>query len=112
VNAQRIARNNATFRDANEGIRGAAERYRVNELVPFLCECADERCTELIRLSLTEYEAVRSHSTWFVVLRGHVGAKGGTASIVSERNEYIVVEKQGPAAELTNEWRRRDRPEL
>src|SRR5205823_14851784 len=48
MDAERIARNDATFRQANEEIERAAEPLGI-EPIPFLCECADERCTEIVK---------------------------------------------------------------
>ena len=41
---ERIGRNDAIFRDANEGISDAAEEFGLDANVPFVCECADEAC--------------------------------------------------------------------
>ena len=49
---ERIARNQATFREANERIGAAAGVYDVATPVPFICECADPACTEVVRLEL------------------------------------------------------------
>jgi hypothetical protein len=68
---ERVTRSEAV-RDANDEIRDAAKRHDVNERVPFLCECVDPRCTEIIRLSLTEYDEVRAEPTGFVVAPGHL----------------------------------------
>ena len=106
MDAEQVTRNNARFRAANEGIRGAAERYWVEELVPFLCECADEQCTQLVRLPLVEYHAVRAHSTRFIIAPGHAAAEG--EMIVGEHSDYLVVEKQGPAVGLVADCRPRD----
>jgi hypothetical protein len=58
----------------------------------FLCECADEDCTEQIQLTLEEYEAIRSDPTHFALLPGHEEPE---AEVVLERNgRYIVVEKE------------------
>ena len=70
MDVERIARNDATFRHANERIERAAEQADV-ELVPFLCECADERCTEIVRVSLADYEAVREHPERFLTAPDH-----------------------------------------
>ena len=43
---ERIARNDSTFRDANEKIAKAAGEYELVEEVPFICECATESCTD------------------------------------------------------------------
>ena len=65
---ERIARNDHMFRQANEGIHAAAEVYEVEEdmRIPFICECADPACREIIRLSQDDYEAVRAESRHFL----------------------------------------------
>ena len=57
-----IARNQATFRAANERIGAAAGVYDVATPVPFICECADPTCTEVVLLELDQYEEIRSDS--------------------------------------------------
>ena len=59
---ERIARNQATFRAANERIGAAAGVYDVATPVPFICECADPICTEVVLLELDQYEEIRSDS--------------------------------------------------
>jgi hypothetical protein len=100
---ERIARNEAVFREANERIRDAADRYDIRERVPFVCECAAETCTEILRLSLTEYEHVRSHPTWFVNAPGHHAPFAPAVQLVEERDGYVVAEKVGRAAEVAEE---------
>jgi hypothetical protein len=68
---ERVARSEAV-REANDQIRDAARRHDVRERVPFLCECVDARCTEVVRLSLVEYDEVRAEPTGFVVAPGHL----------------------------------------
>ena len=53
---ERIARNDSTFREANEKIAKAATGCEWVEQVPFICECATESCTVIVNLSLAEYE--------------------------------------------------------
>jgi len=89
ANAGRGARD-WVFREANDRIRDAAEQHGYVGLVPFICECRDERCTEIIRLTLADYELVRSTATHFVVARGH--ADESAARTVSEGHGYQVVE--------------------
>jgi hypothetical protein len=93
---ERIARNNATFRDANEHISAAAGAYGIDAPVPFICECADARCSEIIRMTHEEYEEVRADSRHFLNVPGHHAA----AEIVAERNGYVIVEKLGRAGEI------------
>ncbi|MDP9278480.1 MAG: hypothetical protein M3P00_03600 [Gemmatimonadota bacterium] len=99
---ERIARNDAAFRDANEKIAKAASDYEWVEQVPFVCECATESCTEIVHLSLAEYEDVRSAPTRFFVAPGHQASEG-VVSIVEDRKSYVVLEKQGRAGEVVTE---------
>lgn len=97
---ERIALNDARFRDANETIDQRAEEADFTEHVPFLCECADPTCTTVLRLSLTEYEHIRTDGTWFLNAPGHVVAAQGAAHIVEEHDRYAIVEKTGRAGEV------------
>jgi hypothetical protein len=98
--AERVARNDAIFRDANEGIRNAAHQYAVAEAVPFICECAAATCTEIVRLQLREYEAVRASPTCFINAPGHHSADQGWAEVVEHRDGYDLVRKIGRAASM------------
>jgi hypothetical protein len=97
---ERIARNDATFRRANERISAAAETYGVDMPVPFVCECADPECSEVVRLNLEEYEEVRADSRHFFHIPGHRDADGAAGVVVAERDGYVIVEKTGHAAEI------------
>lgn len=89
------------FRDANEAIAARrAELSAVEGSTPFLCECEDERCNELVRLTLEEYEAVRAESNHFVLVPGH--ETRGTA-IVREGEGWVCVAKDGTEAEIARE---------
>lgn len=98
--AERIARNDALFRHANEGIGETAAEYEIGGLVPFLCECADVNCTAFVQVSISEYEGVRASPTHFVNLPGHQVAAGDTIRVVDENDRYIVVEKIGVAGRV------------
>jgi len=70
--AERVARNQSTFRVANERIERRAEALRDDfDVVPFICECPDRACTSVTRLSLVDYEMVRSRGEWFLVVPDH-----------------------------------------
>lgn len=102
--AERVARNEATFRDANEGIERAAAAYNFDgELLPFICECAGETCTEVVRVTLDEYEQVRAHPDRFLTAQGHHVNAQGAAKVVAETERYEIVEKKGRAAEVSEE---------
>ena len=87
---ERIGKTEALFRNVNEEIRDAAERFDA-DVGEFICECGDPACTQHVRVPLEEYEDVRRHSTRFVVRPGHV--KGPLERIVSRNRRYSVIEK-------------------
>lgn len=96
---ERIARNDALFRDANEKLRDAAVDYGVGEgAAPFICECADPRCTEVVLLELPAYAEIRSSPRWFLNIPGHEVAE--SAGVVARRDGYLIVEKLGHAGEV------------
>ena len=74
---ERLARNQAIFREVNERIGYLAE---VNERIgyvaedatsEFVCECSNTECISTIELTVAEYERVRSNPTWFVIKPDH-----------------------------------------
>ena len=93
VPEERAARNDAVFREANEHIREAAIRHEVRDRIPFLCECADERCKEIVRVSLAEYEAVRNHPERFLTAPDHHLAFADSVRRVEQHEGYDVVER-------------------
>jgi hypothetical protein len=103
--AERVARNDATFRDANEQINSVADGMEMRDemLLPFICECADLSCTEIVQLTGSEYEAVRASPIRFLNARGHERSAHGWARVVDELDRYTVVEKVGEAAEIAAE---------
>jgi hypothetical protein len=103
---ERIAHNQATFREANEDIELAAERMRLyGSQVPFICECPRAECSDIVRLTLEEYEEVRARPEWFATAPGHedISVESGAAKVVDERPGYVVVEKVGSAGEIARE---------
>jgi hypothetical protein len=100
--AERVARNDARFREANERIVSTADSMELDhsEVLPFLCECAEETCTTVLQLSRGEYEAVRAHPTRFINARGHAENGRGWVRVLNQFERYVVVEKVGEAAEI------------
>jgi hypothetical protein len=103
---ERIAVNNARFRDANERIREVAEEHRVDIAVPFICECPDEECVETLRLELDDYRSFRAHPRHFLNAPGHDRAAGSAVRVVSQQDGYVVVEKIGHAGEIAEKLAR------
>jgi hypothetical protein len=101
VSDERMAANQALFRSSNEGIREAARRAGL-ERIPFLCECDDLDCTQLLRLTALEYERVRRDGRTFIVVPGHEQADA-RSRVVSEHGGYSVAQKVGRAGEIAQE---------
>jgi hypothetical protein len=103
MGVERIARNDAIFREANEGIGQAAEDQRVDMRIPFICECADHSCREIVPLTLDEYTQIRSDPLHFVNAPGHEASAHGWAEVVARTNGHVTVEKLGQAGEIVEE---------
>lgn len=95
LRAERIKHNNEVFREANERIWAAADRYEhALERIPFLCECAVEDCVQIVRLREQEYAAIRADPSRFVTAVGHEDAEKPVGVVVERNESYVVVEKQ------------------
>lgn len=95
---QRIARNEAVFRDVNEAIETGRWPGEEDAPVPFRCECGRLGCSRLIDIKVAEYERVRAHPRRFVVALEH--DIPDIESIVESHRGYVVVEKRGEAGRL------------
>jgi hypothetical protein len=96
---QRLALNEALFRDVNERIREISDSFgQKDSTYDFLCECSDPECVERVVLTAAEYEFVRADSTRFVVAKGH--AMPEIESVVDQAKDHVVVEKEGAAADV------------
>jgi hypothetical protein len=100
LTAERVARNQATFRKANERIERAAREYDVDGSLPFICECSDPVCVEILQVKVSEYETVRATPTHFICAPGHHRAAEGWGVVVEQRDGYEIVEKVGDAASV------------
>jgi hypothetical protein len=93
---ERVARNEALFREVNERIKQVNVGLATAEATDFLCECGDESCTQPITLTVGEYEAVRAEPTQFAVVAGHVIPD--VEEVVMSNERYAVVAKTAPEA--------------
>jgi hypothetical protein len=87
---EEIAKTEALFRDVNERIAEASDRFDAPE-AEFMCECSDPACVERIEVPLAEYEEVREEPTQFLLDPQHV--KPEVERIVDRRRGYAIVEK-------------------
>ncbi|MCW2927798.1 MAG: hypothetical protein JWM86_1766, partial [Thermoleophilia bacterium] len=71
--SDRVARNEAIYREVNDRIVGSATPLAgADDHVDIACECGNLTCAELLRVRLTDYRRVREVPTRFMVTRGHV----------------------------------------
>jgi hypothetical protein len=103
----RIAKNEALFRDVNERVRQINDRQAVatgtEALWDFLCECGHADCTQAMSLTLEEYERTRSNPVLFAVLPGHEQPE--VERILEQGDRFLLVEKlpeEQPIARLTD----------
>jgi hypothetical protein len=98
---KQAGRREALFREVNEEVRElAAPAGDPEEEVGFVCECSDARCAERLQVPLAVYEETRSHPSRFIVAPGHAGA---FEHVVARADGYVIVEKEGGAAEIAAE---------
>jgi hypothetical protein len=97
--ARKLAMNQSRFRSANEQMERLARSHHFDatQRVPFLCECADPQCQEIVMLSLVDYEAVRAHPERFFLVAGHEDPEAAHERILEAEQGYSVVEKVGTA---------------
>ena len=98
---ERIARNEAAYRDVNEAIRAGRAEDKADARRPFVCECGQLGCNQLVELTLAEYEAVRARPRHFLMLAGH--EIPGVEVVVERHDGYIVAEKIAEPAEVAEE---------
>ena len=96
---ERLAQNEAFFRNVNDNIRNVANEFASrDDSYEFVCECADASCTMRMTLTLAEYETVRASPVRFVLAPGHVVPEIET--VVEQEQHHVVVEKHGAAGRV------------
>jgi hypothetical protein len=85
------ARNEVRFRDQNEWIDGASQRFGFRGVTAFVCECGDGDCTKPIEMTKPEYDSVRSNSTHFALALNDENPE--MENVVTEFARYAVVQK-------------------
>jgi hypothetical protein len=104
---ERLAKNEAVFRVANERMAEWEELHADEATELYVCECADPDCRAKVPLRKDEYEHVRSDARWFAVLPGHVIPDVETP--IETHDRWVLVEKNPEVTELVRELDRRDR---
>jgi hypothetical protein len=103
ASVEQRARNEILFREVNERVEEINQGLdgRRNERMIFVCECGDTGCLEQIELTRAQYESIRANPKHFAVLPGHEDTR--IARVVERHQGFLVVEKQGEAAEISFE---------
>jgi hypothetical protein len=98
--AARLAENESRFRAINDRVERDLERVvdDPDELLPFVCECAQRTCNATIELSVAEYERVREQSVLFAVAPGHEIAD--IEDVVDRHERYFVIRKHRDTWEI------------
>ena len=87
---ERVALNEALFREVNENILKASDDGRHPD-AQFVCECGERNCEARVTLTMDEYQAVRIDPLRFFCKPGHEIPH--TEAVVERYDSYIVVEK-------------------
>jgi hypothetical protein len=100
---RRLATNEGLLREVNDRVEEVAQEFDRAEVhadgqTDFLCECGDDECTATVRMTVTEYEGVRSEETHFVVVPGHEDTS--VEDIVQRHERYVVVRKHPDEAAI------------
>ena len=95
MDVAKAAQNQALFREVNERIRNLDYSRPPTE---FVCECARPDCTQIVPMSLDEYEEIRRSPNLFLVAPGNAHVFRGLDRLFETRPRYWVVEKVGEAA--------------
>ena len=97
-------RNESLFREVNDRIEELSEDVEKQGIAPegglveFHCECGREGCGERVRMTVGEYERLRSDNDRFAVFPGHESAEIET--VVERGERYLVVDKLPQAEPL------------
>ena len=102
LSQEEAARNQAFFREINERVGELQQRYeQLATGARWVCECADLSCTEMVEMTLDEYEDVRSNANRFVVRPDHVYE--GVERVVESTDRFWLVGKIEQAAAVAAE---------
>ena len=80
------------FRSANERLQAlAVSIVPAEQLIPFLCECADDVCMGRVDMNLGDYGDIHRDRDHYAILRDHQLADG--ERVIEQRLLFDVVSK-------------------
>ena len=96
----RIEQNELVFRRANERLREDWRKLGMDgqDQGLFLCECGDVTCKQPLRVTLSDYEAVRADPNAFVIAPGHEdeSIEAVVHDLTPDNEIFAVVRKHHP----------------
>ena len=95
---ERLAQNEAMFREANQRAHAWDERHLDREFELYFCECSEPGCREKVSLSDADYERVRLEPRRFVIALGHELPEVET--VIEQHEGWAIVEKEPEVTEV------------
>ena len=95
--AERLAENEARFREINEGTRGVSDP----EPNSILCECSDRGCVYRVTVAVDKYIEVRGNPRLFIVRPGHENLE--IEEVVERQENFFVVRKPDSVAHIVED---------
>jgi hypothetical protein len=90
---ERLVESQHVFRSANERMQALAVAIvPAEQLIPFLCECADDACLGRVDMSLSDYDDIHRDRDQYAVLHDHQAVDGET--VVEQRTLFDIVTKE------------------
>jgi hypothetical protein len=109
---ERAARNQSLFREINERIEDLNEGFGfVLPVGEWICECANDTCTERIEMTTDDYEAVRKDGARFFVAPSREHVWPDVEEVTARHERYWIVEKVDQAGRLARQIDPRRAPE-
>jgi hypothetical protein len=95
---ERLARNEALFRAANERMADWDEIHGEDARELYFCECANPACREKVSLRKADYERVRANRLYFFVKEGH--EIPDVETVIARNEGWSVIEKDPDVEEV------------
>jgi hypothetical protein len=99
---ERLARNEALFRAANERMADWEEAHAADAVELYFCECANRDCREKVELRKADYERIRANSLLFFVARGHELPEVET--VIEHNDAWSLIEKDPDVAHVVTRY--------
>jgi len=94
ADSERGRHNQREFRYANGrfvDVLNSSAATQDGQLIPFLCECADDNCMGRVEITAWRYEDIHVREGQYVILPGHMRIAG--EEIMEENSYYEIVRK-------------------